>query len=60
MVYAGNGMESPISMSVAFQMLRSAVSLAGGKYINGELLDFGSNARLGKTGIDSRRLPCPV
>jgi hypothetical protein len=31
MVYAGNGMESPISMSVAFQMLRSALSLAGGK-----------------------------
>jgi len=30
-VYAGNGIASPISMSVAFQMLRSALSLAGGK-----------------------------
>jgi len=34
-------------MSVAFQMLRSALSLAGGKQINGELLDSGSKARLG-------------
>jgi hypothetical protein len=46
MVYAGNGMDSPISMSVAFQMLRSALSLAGGKSLNSELPNFGSKARL--------------
>jgi hypothetical protein len=47
MVDAGSGLASPISISVTFQMLRSALSLAGGKWINDVLPDFGSKARLG-------------
>jgi hypothetical protein len=47
-------------MSVAFQMLRSALSLTGGRERNGGLPDFGSKAHfgsfaMGRAGFDRRK-----